>query len=233
MQSLQTRAGFGMLLLHIMQHSTNMVARIAAAIAFKNHVRSFWNKVRRPAPGGAPRPRGPAPTSGTGSVAGRPCLDQEKAVAEVPEGDPLGDESREAIRRNIVDLMLLAPAQVQRQVGEAVTIIADYDFPHKWDYLLQVRPRGKLPWRAPACGSETQAPAHCGRPCALPRTAGPAEAAGAAGRRGARERHSGHGAFHLQAVRTRRRLASYRSTRVDQRGNAPRVGWHRAGTATR
>jgi len=56
----------------------------------------------------------------------------------VPEGDPLGDESREAIRRNIVDLMLLAPAQVQRQVGEAVTIIADYDFPHKWDYLLQV-----------------------------------------------------------------------------------------------
>jgi len=55
-RSLQNRAGFGMLLLHIMQNSTNMVARIAAAIAFKNHVRSFWNKVRRPAQGGTLRP---------------------------------------------------------------------------------------------------------------------------------------------------------------------------------
>ena len=82
---------------------------------------------------------GPAVTS---VVVGR-TPPQEKALAEVPEGDPLGDESREAIRRNIVDLMLLAPPQVQRQVGEAVTIIADHDFPHKWDYLLQVRSRAQ------------------------------------------------------------------------------------------
>jgi hypothetical protein len=53
--------------------------------------------------------------------------------------DPIGDASRDTLRRHIVDLMLQAPLRVQRQVGEAVTLIADHDFPQQWDYLLQAR----------------------------------------------------------------------------------------------
>jgi hypothetical protein len=57
--------------------------------------------------------------------------------------DPIGDASRDTLRRHIVDLMLQAPLRVQRQVGEAVTLIADHDFPQQWDYLLQARAHTK------------------------------------------------------------------------------------------
>jgi hypothetical protein len=43
--SLDSKPGFALLLLRIMQQSRNEVAQCAAAIAFKNHIRTYWRKV--------------------------------------------------------------------------------------------------------------------------------------------------------------------------------------------
>lgn len=43
---------------------------------------------------------------------------------------------RDTIKTHLVDLMCTAPADIQRQLAEAVTIIAKYDFPKLWTNLL-------------------------------------------------------------------------------------------------
>eukprot|EP01041_Mallomonas_annulata_P009929 gene9929-20647_t len=53
--------------------------------------------------------------------------DKENAI---PDGD------REAIKLHLINLMCSTPVDVQKQLAEAVSIIAKHDFPAKWDTLI-------------------------------------------------------------------------------------------------
>ncbi|KAJ2553633.1 importin-alpha export receptor [Coemansia sp. RSA 1933] len=50
--------------------------------------------------------------------------------------DPLSETDRTTIKQEIVQLMLTTPKQLQLQIGEAVSIIADTDFPEQWPDLI-------------------------------------------------------------------------------------------------
>lgn len=42
------------------------------------------------------------------------------------------------IKERLIGLMIASPANIQSQLGEAVSIIADSDFWERWDTLTQV-----------------------------------------------------------------------------------------------
>lgn len=50
--------------------------------------------------------------------------------AAISEGD------RNQIKRSIVKVSLASPVQIQVQLCEAISFIADSDFPEKWDFLI-------------------------------------------------------------------------------------------------
>lgn len=43
------------------------------------------------------------------------------------------------IKQELVGLMILSPPNIQTQLGEAISVIADSDFWKRWDTLIQVR----------------------------------------------------------------------------------------------
>lgn len=51
-------------------------------------------------------------------------------------GDKISAGDREWIKRNIVELMLTSPEQIQLQLSDAISIISKEDFPGKWNDLL-------------------------------------------------------------------------------------------------
>ena len=53
------------------------------------------------------------------------------------EASRVSATDREAIKKNIVRLMLKTPDVVQRQLSDAITIIGREDFPNNWPGLLQ------------------------------------------------------------------------------------------------
>uniref|UniRef100_A0A069DXB6 Exportin-2 n=1 Tax=Panstrongylus megistus TaxID=65343 RepID=A0A069DXB6_9HEMI len=57
----------------------------------------------------------------------------------VEEGgqDKIHEEDREKVKALIVDSMLVAPALIQKQLSDAVSIIGKSDFPSKWPGLMQ------------------------------------------------------------------------------------------------
>jgi exportin-2 (importin alpha re-exporter) len=52
------------------------------------------------------------------------------------EKQPISDNDKELIKNNLVELMTSAPQDVQKQLAEAVSIVSQHDFPHKWPNLL-------------------------------------------------------------------------------------------------
>ena len=50
--------------------------------------------------------------------------------------EAIGMNDRDSIKMHLIDLMSTTPSDVQRQLAEAVSIIAKYDFPHNWQTLL-------------------------------------------------------------------------------------------------
>ncbi|KAJ2725564.1 importin-alpha export receptor [Coemansia sp. Benny D115] len=50
--------------------------------------------------------------------------------------DILVEEDRQAVKSEIVTLMITVPKRLQLQIGEAVAIIAENDFPEKWPDLI-------------------------------------------------------------------------------------------------
>ncbi|KAJ2236393.1 importin-alpha export receptor [Coemansia sp. RSA 1286] len=50
--------------------------------------------------------------------------------------DTLSADDRQAVKREIVSLMITVPKRLQLQIGEAVSIIADNDFPEQWPELI-------------------------------------------------------------------------------------------------
>jgi len=49
----------------------------------------------------------------------------------------VADQDRDTIKTHLVELMCSTPQDVQRQLAEAVSIVSKYDFPAKWQGLLQ------------------------------------------------------------------------------------------------
>lgn len=45
----------------------------------------------------------------------------------------------QTIKERLVGLMIACPPNVQAQLGEAISVIADSDFWRRWDTLTQVR----------------------------------------------------------------------------------------------
>eukprot|EP00899_Mesostigma_viride_P021200 jgi/Mesvir1/29081/Mv18387-RA.1 len=52
------------------------------------------------------------------------------------EGQPISDAEKSQIKSTITGMMLNTPAQIQSQLGEALAIISEHDFPDKWPDLL-------------------------------------------------------------------------------------------------
>lgn len=50
--------------------------------------------------------------------------------------DKIHQEDREAVKQNIVNLMLVSPEAIQKQLSDAVSIIGKTDFPEKWPNLI-------------------------------------------------------------------------------------------------
>jgi exportin-2 (importin alpha re-exporter) len=50
--------------------------------------------------------------------------------------DRIHRDDRETIKKLIVDMMLKAPRNVQKQLSDAISIIGRHDFPSKWTDLL-------------------------------------------------------------------------------------------------
>ncbi|KAL1925152.1 uncharacterized protein VTP21DRAFT_35 [Calcarisporiella thermophila] len=59
-----------------------------------------------------------------------------KSAYDEDEANRIADSDRLAIKSQIVDLMIALPANLKAQISEAVSIIADCDFPQRWTELL-------------------------------------------------------------------------------------------------
>lgn len=62
-------------------------------------------------------------------------------VAEMQDEDgnhKLPAEEVATIKQELVGLMILSPPNIQTQLGEAISVIADSDFWKRWDTLIQV-----------------------------------------------------------------------------------------------
>ena len=54
------------------------------------------------------------------------------------EDDWIAEQDREAVKSAIVEIMMHVPSTLQLQISEAVTIIANNDFPQRWPNLIPV-----------------------------------------------------------------------------------------------
>lgn len=48
------------------------------------------------------------------------------------------------IKERLIGLMIVCPPNVQTQLGEAISVIADSDFWRRWDTLTEVSPSSPL-----------------------------------------------------------------------------------------
>ncbi|KAJ2339900.1 importin-alpha export receptor, partial [Coemansia sp. RSA 2618] len=109
LESVEHTEHFVVPLLQLVNSSTaDEHIRFAAALYFKNYVRRGW------APGD----------------------DAEDRITGSDAEARITDEDRQAVKRELVGLMITAPKKLQLQLGEAVSIIADSDFPERWPELI-------------------------------------------------------------------------------------------------
>lgn len=112
LEGIEASQNYPLLLLHLIQTTTTAgdaagnSIRVAAAIAFKNLVKRNWGS-------------------------------QEDSGEEGDSGpSKIHNCDREAIKREIVDLMLKSPEAIQRQLSDAISVIGRHDFPNKWPTLM-------------------------------------------------------------------------------------------------
>uniref|UniRef100_A0A1B6CNE8 Exportin-2 n=1 Tax=Clastoptera arizonana TaxID=38151 RepID=A0A1B6CNE8_9HEMI len=70
-----------------------------------------------------------------GSVAFKNYIKRNWKIDEDGD-DRIHPEDREAIKQLIVNMMLVAPEAIQKQLSDAVSIIGKHDFPNKWPGLI-------------------------------------------------------------------------------------------------
>lgn len=51
----------------------------------------------------------------------------------------ISQDEVQIIKERLIGLMISSPPNVQKQLGEAISVIADSDFWRRWDTLTQVR----------------------------------------------------------------------------------------------
>ena len=82
-------------------------SRVAAALAFKNHVKFRWSP---------------------------PLPPPEQAALPTPQA--MAEAEKDQIKGVLVGLMLSQPPRVAAQLGEALSLVAACDFPDRWPQLL-------------------------------------------------------------------------------------------------
>lgn len=108
LQRAATQPGFGLLVLQLCASSgLEEHVRLAAAVAFKNHVKFHWAPALPPAD-----------------------------AASTPAPLAIGAPEKEQIKMTVVNTMLGQPPRVQAQLSEALALIAATDFPDHWPSLL-------------------------------------------------------------------------------------------------
>ena len=96
--------GFLLQLLGLIDNGgANIAVRQAAAVFYKNTVKTAWD---------------------------------ESKEAEERKNIVISPQDRNLIKTNLVELMCKVPPQIQAQISEAISIIAEVDYPEKWDGLL-------------------------------------------------------------------------------------------------
>ncbi|CAL9767703.1 unnamed protein product [Musa acuminata subsp. burmannicoides] len=106
------RPGFALALLQFAATpSVDDHIRLAAAVHFKNHLRSRW----------APSPPGAA---------------EEPLSSSAPCPSPISAPEKEQVKSVLVSLMLGALPRVQPQLSEALAVVSSHDFPQSWPALL-------------------------------------------------------------------------------------------------
>ncbi|VEU39368.1 unnamed protein product [Pseudo-nitzschia multistriata] len=96
--------GFLLQLLQLVDNaSANATIRQAAAVFYKNTVKTAWDESKD--------------------------LEERKNIV-------ISQQDRVTIKTNLVELMCTVPPQIQAQISEAISIIAEVDYPEKWDDLL-------------------------------------------------------------------------------------------------
>lgn len=83
--------------------------RHAAAINFKNTIRYGWDPEKH--------------------------QDAQENI-DLSEGINISETDRQAIKQNLVQLMCTTPDNVQKQLSEAISLIAESDYPYKWMDLM-------------------------------------------------------------------------------------------------
>lgn len=56
--------------------------------------------------------------------------------SEDGQASVLSDADKEQVKAQVVQLMLATPERVQKQLSEAIAVIAKYDFPDHWQSLM-------------------------------------------------------------------------------------------------
>lgn len=107
LQHAAAQPGFGLAALQVAASGAEEGVRLAAAVAFKNHVKFRWD------------PALPPP---------------EQAAAALPVS--VSAAEKEQIKVALVSVMLQQPARILAQLGEALALIASFDFPARWPTLL-------------------------------------------------------------------------------------------------
>jgi len=106
LQQAASQPGYALAVLTLLStDSAELQVRLAAAVAFKNHVKNRWEPKEADEVGAAPLPAVP-------------------------------DREKEQVKGAVVALMLSSPPLVRAQLSEALSLIADCDFPARWQALL-------------------------------------------------------------------------------------------------
>lgn len=107
LEQMESQANFGPALLMLCNKPERAVhLRVCSAVTFKNYVKRNWRV--------------------SDDVIGENGHPTDKIVAS----------DRDWIKKNIVELMLSSPEQIQLQLSDAISIISKEDFPAKWNDLL-------------------------------------------------------------------------------------------------
>lgn len=98
------QSGFLIQLLQLVGNANaNATVRQAAAVFYKNTVKTAWDESKE--------------------------LEERKNIV-------ISQQDRTTIKTNLVELMCTVPSQIQAQISAAISIIAEVDYPQKWDDLL-------------------------------------------------------------------------------------------------
>lgn len=107
LEQMESKSEFGPILLVLCNNPERaMHLRVCAAVTFKNCIKRNWKLCED-----------------TVGESGAPV-------------DKISGTDRNWIKKNIIELMLTSPEQIQLQLSDAISIISKEDFPGKWTDLL-------------------------------------------------------------------------------------------------